>query len=645
MPDPDSRPALELLQTVYGYEAFRGDQEAIIEHVVGGGDAFVLMPTGSGKSICYQIPALIRNGPGIVISPLIALMHDQVSALRQLGIKAACLNSSLSLDEARRTEGAFLRGEFDLLYAAPERLVTPRFLDLLDRVRPGLFAIDEAHCVSQWGHDFRPEYLQLAFLQERFPGVPRLALTATADEATRRDILVRLRLDHARIFIAGFDRPNIRYTITPKQDTTSQLLRFLRQGHADDSGIVYCLTRRRVEQVATFLVTHGFPALPYHAGLDAPARREHQDRFLREERTVMVATIAFGMGIDKPDVRFVAHLDLPKSLEAYYQETGRAGRDGLPADAWMTYGLSDVVMLRAFTAQSEAGEDHKRVERHKLDALLGFCETTRCRRQVLLEYFGQQLPDPCGNCDTCLHPIETWDGTVAAQMALSAVARTGQRFGAAYLVALLRGEPDERMQQFGHDRLSTFGVGKDLTKSQWHSVFRQLVAAGFLSVDIEGYGGLRLDGRSSPVLRGQEAVRFRRDPLLSAAETKKERAEPAGRKRTRAAGKSAGRAAGRAQFGDETDQGRKRSRAAGKAEFEDDADQVLWDALRQTRRELALEQGVPPYVIFHDTTLREMVQNRPADANALAALSGVGAVKLSRYGEAFLAVIRRNSLA
>jgi ATP-dependent DNA helicase RecQ len=643
MPDPDSRPALELLQTVYGYEAFRGDQEAIIEHVVGGGDAFVLMPTGSGKSICYQIPALIRNGPGIVISPLIALMHDQVTALQQLGIKAACLNSSLSLDEARRTEGAFLRGEVDLLYAAPERLVTPRFLELLDRVRPGLFAIDEAHCVSQWGHDFRPEYLQLAFLQERFPGVPRLALTATADEATQRDILARLRLENARVFIAGFDRPNIRYTITPKQDTTSQLLRFLRRSHANDSGIVYCLTRRRVEQVAAFLVTHGFPALPYHAGLDATDRREHQDRFLREERTVMVATIAFGMGIDKPDVRFVAHLDLPKSLEAYYQETGRAGRDGLPADAWMTYGLSDVVMLRAFTAQSEAGEDHKRVERHKLDALLGFCETTRCRRQVLLEYFGQQLPDPCGNCDTCLHPIETWDGTVAAQMALSAVARTGQRFGAAYLVALLRGEPTERMQQFGHDRLSTFGVGKHLTKPQWHSVFRQLVAAGYLSVDIEGYGGLRLDGRSSAVLRGQEAVRFRRDPLLNAAETKKERAEPAGRKRTRTAGKSAGRAAGQAQFGDEADQGRKRSRAAGKAEFEDDADHVLWDALRQTRRELALEQGVPPYVIFHDTTLREMVQNRPADANALAALSGVGAVKLGRYGEAFLAVIRRNS--
>jgi ATP-dependent DNA helicase RecQ len=624
MPSPDSRPALELLQSVYGYEAFRGDQEAIIEHVTGGGDALVLMPTGSGKSICYQIPALIRNGPGIVISPLIALMHDQVSALRQLGIKAACLNSSLSPDEARRTEGTFLRGEIDLLYAAPERLVTSRFLELLDQVRPGLFAIDEAHCVSQWGHDFRPEYLQLAFLQERFPGVPRLALTATADEATRRDILVRLRLESARVFIAGFDRPNIRYTITPKQDTTSQLLRFLRQGHADHSGIIYCLTRRRVEQVAGLLATHGFPALPYHAGLEAPVRREHQDRFLREERTLMVATIAFGMGIDKPDVRFVAHLDLPKSLEAYYQETGRAGRDGLPADAWMAYGLSDVVTLRAFTAQSEADEDHKRIERHKLDALLGFCETTRCRRQVLLEYFGQPLPDPCGNCDTCLHPIETWEGTVAAQMALSAVARTGQRFGATYLVALLRGEPTERMQQFGHDRLSTFGVGQDLTKPQWHSVFRQLVAAGLLTVDIEGYGGLRLDGRSNAVLRSRETVRFRRDPLLGEAETRRERAEPGGRKRARVAGKAIGT-------------------AAGKAEFADEADQVLWDALRQTRRGLAQEQGVPPYVIFHDTTLREMVQYRPTDARALATLSGVGSVKLSRYGEAFLAVIRRSA--
>jgi ATP-dependent DNA helicase RecQ len=635
MPDPDSRPALKLLQTVYGYETFRGDQEAIIEHVVGGGDAFVLMPTGSGKSICYQIPALIRNGPGVVISPLIALMHDQVSALRQLGIKAACLNSSLSMDEARRTEGAYVRGEIDLLYAAPERLVTPRFLELLDRVRPGLFAIDEAHCVSQWGHDFRPEYLQLAFLRERFPGVPRLALTATADEATRRDILVRLRLDDARLFIAGFDRPNISYTVTPKLDTKSQLLRFLRRGHADDSGIVYCLTRRRVEQVAGLLVTHGFPALPYHAGLEAPQRREHQDRFLRDERTVMVATIAFGMGIDKPDVRFVAHLDLPKSLEAYYQETGRAGRDGLPAEAWMTYGLSDVVTLRSFTAQSEADEDHKRIERHKLDALLGFCETTRCRRQVMLEYFGQQLPVPCGNCDTCLNPIETWEGTVAAQMALSAVARTGQRFGAAYLVALLRGEPTERMQQFGHDRLSTFGVGKDLTKPQWHSVFRQLVAAGLLNVDIEGYGGLHLDGRSGPVLRGQEAIHFRRDPLLSETQTRKGRAEPAGGKRTRVGRKG--------ESGEEADLGRKRARAAGKTEFDDEADQVLFDALRQTRRELAQQQGVPPYVIFHDTTLREMVQYRPADASALTALSGVGSVKLGRYGEAFLAVIRRNT--
>jgi ATP-dependent DNA helicase RecQ len=616
MPSPDSRPARELLRTVYGYEAFRGDQEAVIEHVAGGGDAFVLMPTGSGKSICYQIPALIREGPGVVVSPLIALMHDQVGALRQLGIRAACLNSSLSPDDVRQTESAFLRGEIDLLYAAPERLVTPRFLELLDRVRPCLFAIDEAHCVSQWGHDFRPEYLQLAFLRERFPGVPRLALTATADEATRRDILVRLRLDDARVFVAGFDRPNIRYTITPKQDTTAQLLRFLRGGHTDHSGIVYCQTRRRVEQVAALLGTHGFSALPYHAGLDAALRREHQDRFLREERIIMVATIAFGMGIDKPDVRFVAHLDLPKSLEAYYQETGRGGRDGLPADAWMAYGLSDVVTLRAFTAQSEADEDHKRIERHKLDALLGFCETTRCRRQVLLEYFGQQLPDPCGNCDTCIHPVETWDGTVAAQMALSAVARTGQRFGAAYLVALLRGEPNERMQQFGHDRLGTFGVGKDLAKAQWHSVFRQLVASGHLSVDVEGHGGLGLDGRSGFVLRGREAVRFRRDPLLDADGKKKERPESAGRKR---------------------------ARPGGKGDFPDEADQILFDALRQTRRELAQTQGVPPYVIFHDTTLREMVQHRPADARALASVSGVGSVKLDRYGDAFLAVIRQHA--
>jgi len=628
VPGADSRKPLELLRTLYGYESFRGDQEAIIDHVTAGGDAFVLMPTGSGKSICYQIPSLLREGTGIVISPLIALMQDQVSALRQIGIRAAFLNSSLSLPDARRTEAEWIRGELDLLYVAPERLLTERFLEILGGLRPALFAIDEAHCVSQWGHDFRPEYLQLAFLQQRFPGVPRIALTATADDATRRDILEQLILQEARVFIAGFDRPNIRYAVTPKRDTSQQLLRFLERGHPEDSGIVYCMTRRRVEQVSRLLVDHGIPALPYHAGLDAETRRKHQERFLREDRVVMVATIAFGMGIDKPDVRFVAHLDLPRSLEAYYQETGRAGRDGLPADAWMAYGLADVVALRALAAQSDAEEEHKRIERHKLEALLGFCETTRCRRQVLLEYFGQKLSEPCGNCDTCLNPVDTWDGTTAAQMALSAVARTGQRFGASYLVDLLRGDATERMRGFGHDRLKTFGVGSELTKAQWHAVFRQLVAAGHLTVDVEGYGGLRLGEGSRDLLQGRLTIRFRRDPLISAADAVQRK-----RKARSSAGGRGGRSAGKLWSDDAAESAARQSGDA----F---ADEALWEALRGKRRELANEQGLPPYVVFHDSTLREMVLCRPADLQEMSAIPGVGVVKLERYGEAFLEVIR-----
>ncbi|HEY6545559.1 MAG TPA: DNA helicase RecQ, partial [Dokdonella sp.] len=471
--------AVPYLQTVFGYPAFRGEQEAIIEHVAGGGDALVLMPTGGGKSLCYQIPALMREGTAVVVSPLIALMQDQVDALRQLGVEAAFLNSSLDAAGQREVEQRLVAGALKLLYVAPERLLTERCLELLARVPVALFAIDEAHCVSQWGHDFRPEYRQLTLLHERFPTIPRIALTATADAPTRREIVERLALESARCFVASFDRPNIRYRVAEKDDARRQLREFL-LGHAGASGIVYCLSRRKVEDVAEWLGEQGIAALPYHAGMDARERAANQQRFLREDGIVMVATIAFGMGIDKPDVRFVAHMDLPKSMEGYYQETGRAGRDGLPADAWLCYGLGDVVTLSQFIAKSEAGEERKRVERAKLDALLGFAETTACRRQRLLAYFGETLAQPCGNCDNCLEPPGTWDASVVAQKALSCVYRTGQRFGVGHLVSVLRGEADERIRSLAHDALSTFGVGSDLDKTQWRGVFRQLVANGLL---------------------------------------------------------------------------------------------------------------------------------------------------------------------
>jgi ATP-dependent DNA helicase RecQ len=620
-------PALSLLRSVFGYPGFRGQQAEIIAHVASGGDALVLMPTGGGKSLCYQIPALIRPGVGIVVSPLIALMKDQVDALRQAGVRAAYLNSTLAPAEAAEIERAMRAGALDLVYVAPERLVTARCLELLARCELALFAIDEAHCVSQWGHDFRPEYRELTVLHERFPQVPRIALTATADGPTRSDIAERLVLGEARIFAAGFDRPNIRYRITAKADAKAQLLAFLEAEHDGDAGIVYCLSRKRVEDVAAWLCARGRVALPYHAGLDAQTRERNQDRFLKEEGVVMVATVAFGMGIDKPNVRFVAHLDAPKSLEAYYQETGRAGRDGLPANAWMTYGMQDVTALIGLLEGANLDERQKRIERHKLNALLGYCETASCRRQVLLAYFGEREHPPCGNCDNCLKPARVWDGLVTAQKALSAVFRTGQRFGVGHLVDVLRGQLTERVQQLGHDKLKTFGVGPELDKQAWQAVFRQLVAQGHLAVDVEGHGGLHLGETAPQVLKGELPVAFRGESAELRTSRRKGSRPP-----TLGAGSTAG--------------GRSLSRSAGEGRGEGAADgdtrpgdDILWQALRTRRLELAREQGVPPYVIFHDATLAEMVRLRPSDRASLALIPGIGRSKLERYGEIFLGVI------
>ncbi|MDY0049330.1 MAG: DNA helicase RecQ [Halothiobacillaceae bacterium] len=594
--------ALEILRSVFGYPAFRTPQDEVIATLMAGEDALVLMPTGGGKSLCYQIPAMARPGTGVVVSPLIALMQDQVAALRQAGVRAAYLNSALDAAEAREVERQFLEGGLDLLYIAPERLVLERTLTLLERVPLSLFAIDEAHCVSQWGHDFRPEYMRLSILHERFPQVPRIALTATADEPTRREIAERLGLTQARRFIQSFDRPNIRYRIVQGLDSPREaLLRFIRNEHAGDAGIVYCLSRKKVEDVAQWLTEKGVQALPYHAGLPAATREQNQARFINEEGWVMVATIAFGMGIDKPNVRFVAHLSLPKSIEAYYQETGRAGRDGLPANAWMSYGLQDVITLRQMMEASEADETHKRVERHKLDAMLGFCETTDCRRQALLAYFGESHDTPCGNCDTCLEPPQTWDATVAAQKALSCVHRTGQRFGVNYLIDVLRGKDEERIRQNGHDRQSTFGIGADLGVAAWRGLFRQLIARNLLNVDFEGHGALRLTPACRALLKGEA-------PLWLRKETS--------RPKTRT------------------------TRAAVRTVFASSEDQSLWDALRACRRRLAEEQGVPPYVVFHDATLMQMVEQRPHSRHELAGISGVGERKLDAYGDAFLQVLR-----
>lgn len=608
----------QVLQEVFGYTAFRGEQRQIVDHVAGGGDALVLMPTGGGKSLCYQVPAIVRHRQGrgvtVVVSPLIALMHDQVGALEELGVAAAFLNSTLEGDAARKIERDLLAGRLTLLYAAPERILTPRFLAMLESLNErghlSLFAIDEAHCVSQWGHDFREEYLGLSALHEQFPGVPRLALTATADDHTRADIVQRLKLEDARLFVASFDRPNIRYTIVEKDDPRRQLLRFIREEHEGEAGVVYCQSRRKVEETAGWLAAEGFSALPYHAGLDAEVRRTNQDRFLREDGIVMVATIAFGMGIDKPDVRFVAHLDLPKNIEAYYQETGRAGRDGLPADAWMTYGLQDVVNQRRMIDESEAGEEFKRLQRGKLDALLALSEAHDCRRVRLLAYFGQ-ASEPCGNCDNCLNPPATWDATEAARKALSCIYRfrqnNGQRFGAGHLIDVLRGKATEKVKQYGHESLSTWAIGADLSEAQWRGVLRQLVALGHVQAEGE-WNTLSLTDSARGVLRGEETVMLR-----VAAEPKAKAAKVA-----RVKGSSAGKPPPLPL---------------------DEAATARFLALKAWRAEVAKAHNLPAYIVFHDATLAEMAREQPVTLDDLAGISGVGGRKLEAYGAEILRVL------
>jgi ATP-dependent DNA helicase RecQ len=592
--------ALNYLRNTFGYSDFRLQQGEIIQTLIDAGDAVVLMPTGGGKSLCYQIPSLVRKGTGIVISPLIALMHDQVIALQQLGINATYLNSTLDAQTTRQTETDLINGKLDMLYVAPERLTTSGFLNLLTRTDISLFAIDEAHCVSQWGHDFRPDYIKLSVLHEQFPEIPRIALTATADKRTRAEIKHRLALDNASEYISSFDRPNICYRIIEAQSNArSALLRFIQNEHENDSGIIYCLSRKKVETIALWLTEKGFTALPYHAGLSNVIREKNQQRFLNEDAVIIVATIAFGMGIDKPDVRFVAHLNLPKSMEAYYQETGRAGRDGQPANAWMAYGLQDVITLKQMMATSTAEEQYKRIEHHKLETMLGFTEITSCRRQALLDYFGEKLNQPCGNCDNCLTPVETWDATVAAQKALSCVHRTGQRFGVNYLIDVITGKDNDRIKQFGHNNLSVFGIGKEYDAMQWRSIFRQLISRNLLTVDLEGHGSLRLTEQCRTVLRGEQTLLLRKESK------------------------------------------RAKSSRKGRKSYNTDkiSNKLLWEVLRDCRKKLAEENDVPPFVIFHDATLAEMMERQPSNKEQFLRLNGVGESKLEKYADVFLKVI------
>ena len=592
---------LSILKHTYGYDQFRGQQAEIIDYIVGGGDAFVLMPTGSGKSLCYQIPAMCREGVGVVVSPLIALMQDQITALEQLGIAAGAINSGMPPAEVFHVKQKLEKNQLDLLYVAPERLVMPEFLDLLDEVKIALFAIDEAHCVSQWGHDFRPDYTALTLLAERFEEIPRVALTATADQATRKDIVERLKLDKGKTFIGGFDRPNIHYSILERNNPKKQVHDFITTNHPKDSGIIYCISRKKVEDMAEWLQKKNIHALPYHAGLPAEVRSKNQDRFLREDKVIIVATIAFGMGIDKPDVRFVAHMNIPKSIEAYYQETGRAGRDGLPSNAYMIYGMDDAVMQRNWIEDSEAPEIQKRIEHQKLNALLGLCEAAICRRQILLEYFDDS-GEPCGNCDTCDTKPETFDGTTPAQMALSAVYRTGQRFGMVYVVDVLMGKEDDRIIQFGHDQQSTFGIGKEWSKPEWQNIFRQLVSRNLLMVDVNEYNGIKITKKGFAFLKRKESIEFRKLSLK--------------RKATR----------------------NKASRTS-KPVLDNVTEQNLFEKLKEARQVMAKKRRVPAYVIFHDKTLIELAEIRPQSFEEMLEINGIGEAKLKKFGQTLLDVI------